>query len=103
MKRLLLPALFVFAAAPTTGAPPAAEIRGQYVEARTCDVFTGACFANADTGLTGNETECSPPLAKGVSAKAAMASEHTYAGKELNETWSDSDRRGAYVGAFGAR
>src|SRR5207247_1369385 len=24
-----------------------------YVEARTCDVFTGSCFANADTGLTG--------------------------------------------------
>ena len=22
-------------------------------EARTCDVFTGSCFANADTGLTG--------------------------------------------------
>ena len=23
------------------------------MEARTCDVFTGSCFANADTGLTG--------------------------------------------------
>src|SRR5437879_9919575 len=32
---------------------PTAEIRGQYVEARTCDVFTGSCFANADTGLVG--------------------------------------------------
>jgi hypothetical protein len=32
--------------------PPAA-VHGQYVEARTCDVFTGSCFANADTGLTG--------------------------------------------------
>ncbi|MBA4065652.1 MAG: hypothetical protein C0501_18435 [Isosphaera sp.] len=30
-----------------------ATVRGQYVEARTCDVFTGSCFANADTGLTG--------------------------------------------------
>ena len=30
-----------------------AAVRGQYVEARTCDVFTGSCFANADTGLTG--------------------------------------------------
>src|SRR4051812_50046212 len=54
MKRLLLlPALLAFAAAPTNGAPTAAEVRGQYVEARTCDVFTGACFANADTSLTG--------------------------------------------------
>src|SRR5947199_2944852 len=49
---LLLPARFVFVTAPTTGAP-AVDIRGQYVEARTCDVFTGACFANADTGPTG--------------------------------------------------
>src|SRR5881227_997179 len=32
---------------------PSVAVRGQYVEARTCDVFTGSCFANADTGLTG--------------------------------------------------
>jgi hypothetical protein len=34
-------------------ASSANSVRGQYVEARTCDVFTGSCFANADTGLTG--------------------------------------------------
>ncbi len=32
---------------------PASPITGKYVEARTCDVYTGACFANADTGLSG--------------------------------------------------
>ncbi len=216
MKRLLLlPALLVFVAAPAY----AAEIRGQYVEARTCDVFTGACFANADTGLTGrnavlawkvesgtvgatridglgvvavlatrdtlgqkqsapgkavlivdekatpeqrkaliafvkdqagdlvkdvvavraapvelticncegngcatlqagaarvttrcldthadkacgNECDFYPPLARGVSAKAAMATEHSFTGQGLNETWNESDRRGAYVGSF---
>jgi hypothetical protein len=47
MNCLLLPALL----APV--AVPAPEVRGQYVEARTCDVYTGSCFANADTGLTG--------------------------------------------------
>jgi hypothetical protein len=219
MKRLLLlPALLVWFAAPSTGAP-SVDIRGQYVEARTCDVFTGACFANADTGLTGknavlawkvqsgaiggtrvdglgvvavlaardtlgvkqtapgkailivdknatasqrvalvdfvkaqvgdlvkdvvavrtaevdlnicecrgnacatltagdaristrcldmnhdkacgNEMEFYPPLAKGVAAKAAMAVEHSFTGKGLNQTWSDAERRGAYVGSF---
>lgn len=219
MKRLLLlPALLMFATAPTTGAP-AVDIRGQYVEARTCDVFTGACFANADTGLTGknavlawkvesgaiggtrldglgvvavvaaretlglkqslpgkavlivdknanekqraalvefvkaqvgdlakdvvavrtaevdlnicpcpgnacatlqagdaristrcldlnhdkacgNEMDFYPPLAKGIAAKAAMAVEHSFSGKDLNQTWSDAERRGAYVGSF---
>src|SRR5262245_36781307 len=43
----------VFAALVVAGPAFAAEIRGTYIEARTCDVYTGACFANADTGLTG--------------------------------------------------
>jgi hypothetical protein len=36
-------------------APPAraAEISGQYVEVRNCDVWTGPCFANAEGNLTG--------------------------------------------------
>src|SRR3954449_7374685 len=36
------------------GAPlHAAGVSGQYVEARTCDVWTGPCFANAEMNLTG--------------------------------------------------
>jgi hypothetical protein len=31
----------------------AADVTGRYVEARTCDVWTGPCFANADSNLTG--------------------------------------------------
>lgn len=215
MYFLLLPALL----SPDMAAP---AVRGQYVEARTCDVFTGACFANADTGLIGknavlawkidagtvggtkldglgvvavisapdtlglkqsapgravvivdekataaqrealvafakaqagdlardvvavraakfdltvcacdedgcatlsagevtlstrclnphhdracgNETTMYPPLAKGVSAKAAMAAEHRFTGKGLNETWSETGRRGAFVGSFATR
>src|SRR4051812_33183671 len=45
MTALLLSALLV--------SDSSAGVRGQYVEARTCDVFTGSCFAHADTGLTG--------------------------------------------------
>jgi len=211
---LLLPILM------TTG--PSATIRGEYVEARTCDVFAGSCFANADTGITGknavlawkvdsgsvagtkvdglgvlavlsatetlglkqsgparavlivderatkaqrealvafakaqagsligdviavhaapfdltickcdgegcamlkagtvkistrcidvdhdkacgNETTLYPPLAKGVAAKAAFAVEHSFTGKDLNETWNDGGRRGAFVGTFATR
>lgn len=33
----------------------AAEITGEYLEARTCDVYTGPCFANGEIGLTGHE------------------------------------------------
>ncbi len=194
-------------------------VRGQYLEARTCDVYTGSCFANADTGLTGknavlawkiesgvyrgvslnglgvvaviaasdtlglkqsapakavilvdknataaqrealvafvrqqtgrligevvavraadialelcpcdngacarleagivrlatrciypehdkacgNEAVQYPPLARGVQAVAAMTVEHRYEGTELNQTWNDAGRRGAFVGHF---
>jgi hypothetical protein len=200
----------------------AGEITGQYVEARTCDIYTGPCFANADTGLTGrhavmawkidngslgdvkldglsvvaviaagdtlgtrqvqagkaivivdekasaaqkeallqlvhkqagelvdniiavrtapveltikvchgdgcarvqagaakvetrcldvkhdkgcgNETAFYPPLARGVSAKPAVSTEHSFTGNAFNETWQDSERRGAYVGTFTVR
>jgi hypothetical protein len=32
---------------------PAVEISGDYLETRTCDVYTGPCFANSEVGLTG--------------------------------------------------
>jgi hypothetical protein len=33
----------------------AAEISGEYLEARSCDVYTGPCFANSQVGLAGRE------------------------------------------------
>jgi hypothetical protein len=33
----------------------AGEISGKYLETRTCQVYTGPCFANAETALTGRE------------------------------------------------
>ena len=52
--------VFLFAAALllTTAPLYAAGITGQYVEARTCDVYTGACFANADTGPQADASTC---------------------------------------------
>jgi len=38
-----------------TSAVTAAEISGEYLEARTCDVWTGPCFANGEIGLSGQE------------------------------------------------
>ncbi len=36
------------------GSGMAADIHGQYVEARTADIYTGPCFANSEVELTGN-------------------------------------------------
>ncbi len=37
------------------GSLPKANLEGFYVEARTADVFTGACYANAEVNLMGHE------------------------------------------------
>lgn len=34
---------------------PAAQISGNYIEARTASVWVGACFANSEVGLVGQE------------------------------------------------
>ncbi len=43
--------LVAFFASTTT----AASIKGHYMEARTCQVYTGPCFANGEVGLTGKD------------------------------------------------
>lgn len=47
------------------GVVAAAEISGQYVEARTCDVWTGPCFANADFNLSGKNAVMAWKIDKG--------------------------------------
>jgi hypothetical protein len=51
MLRFTLAVLAFVVAAPLGAAE--LSLRGKYVEARTCDVWTGPCFANADFNLTG--------------------------------------------------
>ncbi len=57
------------------------------------------CLDHKDT-VCGNESAFYPPLTKGVKAAPALATEFGYGGKELNETWKESGRRGAYIGSF---
>jgi hypothetical protein len=37
------------------GARALAGVRGDYLESRTCDVYTGPCFANGEVGISGRE------------------------------------------------
>jgi hypothetical protein len=48
-----IPAILALLTALVPAQAQAAGITGQYVEARTCDVWTGPCFANADFNLGG--------------------------------------------------
>jgi hypothetical protein len=53
MKRLAL-SLFLVGALSAAGLPNRTQLRGEYIEARTADVFTGPCFANSEVDLEGN-------------------------------------------------
>jgi hypothetical protein len=44
----------------------AATLTGQYVEARTCDVWTGPCFANAEINMTGKNAVLAWKVEKGT-------------------------------------
>ncbi len=44
-----------FVALLATSIAAAGELKGDYLETRTCDVYTGPCFANGQCGLTGND------------------------------------------------
>src|SRR5262249_49124762 len=45
---------------------PAAGLTGQYIEARTCDVWTGPCFANAEMNLGGKHAILGWKVEKGT-------------------------------------
>jgi hypothetical protein len=92
-------------------------VREATVELELCPCDNGAC-ARLDAGQVkvttrciypehdkacGNESVQYPPLARGVRAVAAITVEHTYQGKDLNQTWQDAGRRGAFVGHFATR
>lgn len=48
------------------GTPGGATIEGQYLEVRSCDVFTAACFANSEVGLEGEEAILAWNVRKGT-------------------------------------
>lgn len=58
------------------------------------------CLHDKHDKVCGNEDEFYPPLSVGAKAKAALVTEHSYTGKGFNKTWTDRERRGAYVGSF---
>lgn len=47
-------AAFALVACAMAASVPTTEVSGNYVEARTADVYTGPCFANSEVQLVGN-------------------------------------------------
>jgi hypothetical protein len=55
MRRVFLAALAGVFAVALAAIPSQAAIKGDYVEVRSADVFTGPCFANSQVGLEGDQ------------------------------------------------
>ena len=59
-----------------------ADISGEYLEARSCDIYTGPCFANGEIGITGKEA-----------VMAWKVDEGSWAGQDL-AGWARADHHG---------
>ena len=90
--------LFLVALPLSASAAPAAGLTGQYVEARTCDIWTGPCVANSEMNLSGKNAVMAWKVDSGaigdvrldglsviaiVSAKNTLGMEQTSAGKTV--------------------
>src|SRR2546422_8758291 len=78
--------------------PLSAAIRGDYVEVRSVDVYTGPCFANAEVGLTGDQAILAWRVKEGswqgvkldglTLVALGKRSEERRVGKECRSRWS---------------
>ena len=55
MRKLMVPLVGVLVLMICGAMSLSAAIKGDYVEVRSADVYTGPCFANSEVGLTGKE------------------------------------------------
>jgi hypothetical protein len=61
-----LPILALAASLSFAAGTPAGPVSGNYIEARTADVYTGACFANGEADLVGQEAVFGWKINKGT-------------------------------------
>jgi hypothetical protein len=94
------------------------DVQTAPIELSTCQCEGGACatlkagsVARIETRcvdgqhdkVCGNESAFYPPLARDTKATAAVAVENRFTGKGFDRTWTEVERRGAYVGSFAVR
>lgn len=63
-----------------------AGVRGDYLESRTCDVYTGPCFANGEVGISGREAVLGWRIESGSWDKVDLAGLGAVAVLKANDT-----------------
>ncbi len=69
--------------------PQATGITGQYIEARTADVYTGPCFANSETNLVGKQAVMAWHIERGTWANVSLDGLSVVAVVRANATIGD--------------
>src|SRR3954463_8303210 len=66
-------ALLIGASGMASPVPVNSQVKGQYVEARTCNVYTGACHANGESLTTGREAIMAWQISEGGIGGVSLA------------------------------
>src|SRR5438132_7653243 len=69
---LAIAALVPLAHTPASNKTAAVTAQGMYLEARTCDVWTGPCFANADFNIGGKQGFMAWRIEKGQAGDVSL-------------------------------
>lgn len=80
----------LISSAAIAGAPKEATIQGRYIEARTCDVYTAACFANAEVNQNGKEAILAWQVTKGTQDGVSLEGLSVTAVVRANATLGDT-------------
>jgi hypothetical protein len=74
-----------------SGVAGAAEIKGDYVEARTADVFTGPCFSNAEVFIYGSQAVMAWKVTEGTYEGVDLAGLTVAAAVKGSTTFSEDN------------
>lgn len=75
----------------STSLAGAATIKGEYIEARTADVYTGPCFSNAEVFITGHQAVLAWSIREGSWDGVDLAGLTVAAAIRGNTTFSEDD------------
>lgn len=82
LRSLVMLACCLLAPAASQGA----TIEGDYLESRTCDIFTGPCFANAEVGLSGRLALMAWKIDRGSHLGVDLAGTHVVVALRASDT-----------------
>src|SRR5579862_5356866 len=89
MRRFMVPLSMAALLLSAWAATGSAAMKGDYIEARSADVYTGPCFANSEVGLTGQEAILAWKIREGAWKGVSLGGLSVVAVVKANATLGD--------------